>query len=58
LDSGDVVVATLLRPKVLAESGGDYSDPAVFFTMVHKHGWGEGTRKDYVHVMLQRIRYF
>jgi hypothetical protein len=52
------VVAALLSPKALAESGGDYSDPAVFFTTVHNHGWGEGPQKDYVRTMLQRMRHF
>jgi hypothetical protein len=58
MDSGDVVVAALLRPKALAESGGDYSDQAVFFTTVHKHGWAEGKQNDYVNTMLQRMRHF
>jgi hypothetical protein len=57
-DSGAVVVAALLRPKALRESGGDYSDPAVFFATVHNNGWAEGVQSDYVRTMLQRIRHF
>jgi hypothetical protein len=58
MDSGAVVVARLSGPKALAESGGDYSDPAVFFATVHSNGWGEGVKRDYVHTLLQRIRHF
>ncbi len=58
MDSGDVVVAALLTPKALAESGGDYSNPAIFFSTVHNHGWAEGAQTDYVHTMLQRMRHF
>jgi hypothetical protein len=55
---GDVVAATLLRLKVLQTSGGNYSDPAVFFAAVRNNGWGHGSQSDYVRLMRQRIRHF
>lgn len=51
-------MAALSTAKALAESGGDYSDPATFFATVHKRSWGFGIQKDYARTMLQRIGHF